>query len=90
MLAAGRPDLSARSASPTIKRAEDALQTAVSGLEIKSLSYVAGVNLNKQHRAVLVHTINMWSFWTGAAIVLRHWQLSVPGGKAKGIAVAVP
>ena len=59
MLAAGSPDLSARSASPTIKRAEDAVQAAVSGAEIKSLPHVARGKLNEQH-------------WSSAGTHTRH------------------
>lgn len=50
MLAAGRPDLSARSASSTCQRAEDAVQAVFSGAEIKSLAHEARVKLNEQHR----------------------------------------
>lgn len=51
MLTAGRPDLSAKSASPSIKRAEDAEQAAVSASGFKSLPQVARVGMNEQHQS---------------------------------------
>lgn len=51
MLAARMSDLSARSTSPSIKRAEDAVQAAVSASEFKSLPQVARVGLNEWHQS---------------------------------------